>query len=218
MTSSPQFSPQDLAILAEIKYQREKVARLEAKQDSLYDPLDPVNERFVGGQIQADLDPAYEFHGRQAPQQRDGESASMYRRRLLAGLTPYSKDPDVAKFNFTDSKDLNWVPDFALPGYADQIKADALSPASHKVDVPPGEIKEIVKRDEGGRKVHEFVSGDGRTTFIHQIVAARSPRQILTRLGIPRDASTNARLDHTNPSGASYPVTERRRLLGGLPR
>jgi hypothetical protein len=213
MTSSPQFSPQDLAILAEIKYQREKLARLEAKQDALYGPLDPVNERFVGKQYQADLDPAYEFHGRQAPGQREGESASMYRRRLLAGLTPYSRDPDVAKFNFTDSKDLNWVPDWAVKNFADSIKSDALSPESHKADVPPGEIKEIVKRDDGGRKVHEFVSGDGRTTFIHQMMAQTSPRRVVSRF-FGRD-----RVGNISTAPVEKPTYGgRMSLRGGLPR
>jgi hypothetical protein len=139
MINSPQLSPQDLATLAEIKYQREKVARLEAERDALYG-LDPVNERFVGGQIHADLDEAYAFHGRAAPAQREGESASSYRRRLLAGLTPYSKDPDVAKLDFTTPSGPSGVPDWAVKNYADQIKADALDPASHRADVPAGQI------------------------------------------------------------------------------
>jgi hypothetical protein len=210
MTISPQFSPQDLVTLAEIKYQREKVARLEAQQDALYGALDPVNERYVGGQIQADLDPAYEFHGRQAPSQREGESASMYRRRLIAGLAPYSSDPDVTKFNFTDSKDLNWVPDFALPRYADSIKADALSPESHKADVPPGEIKEIVKKDVSGRERHEFVSSDGKTTFIQSMAR---PRQIVRRMfGVDR-------IGNTSTAPVQKPVYGGRlSLRGGLPR
>jgi hypothetical protein len=218
MTSSPQFSPQDLAILAEIKYQREKVASLEARQDSLYG-LDPVNERYVGGQIQADLDPAYEFHGRTAPSQREGESANTYRRRLLAGLTPYAKDPDVQKFDFLDKQSPNHVPDFALPGYADQIKADALDPASHRADVPGGEIKEIIKRDESGRKRLEFVSSDDRTTFINEtgpnsLVAwgRIGARRVVSYLGLPRDGA-GSRLDRAKP------VTMGRvPLRGGLPR
>ena len=181
MTSAPQFSPQDLATLAEIKYQREKMARLEAQRDALYG-LDPVNERYVGGQIQADLDPAYAFHGRTAPAQKEGESANMYRRRLLAGLAPYSKDPDVAKFDFTASSGPNAVPSWAVAKYADQIKADALDPASHRADVPAGAIKEIVQKDSSGRERHEFVNGDGRTTFIHEIMAATSPRRIVAKM------------------------------------
>jgi hypothetical protein len=211
MTSSPQFSPQDLATLAEIKYQREKLARLEAKQDALYGPLDPVNERFVGKQYQADLDPAYEFHGRQAPGQREGESANMYRRRLLAGLAPYAKDPDVTKFNFTDSKDLNWVPDFALPRYADQIKADALSPESHKADVPEGEIKQITHRDPSGRERHEFVSSDGKTTFIQSMAR---PRQIVRRMfGVDRVGNISTATPVQKPQ-----YMGRVPLRGGLPR
>jgi len=212
MTNSPQFSPQDLATLAEIKYQREKVARLEAQRDALYG-LDPVNERFVGGQIQADLDEAYAFHGRTAPAQKEGESANTYRRRLLAGLTPYSKDADVAKFDFTARSGPNGVPDWAVKNYADQIKADALDPASHKADVPAGQIKEIIQRDSSGRARHEFVNGDGRTTFIHEIMAATSPRRIVRRMfGVDRIGS-----------GSTMPVEKpqsmgRQPLFRGLPR
>jgi hypothetical protein len=212
MTSSPQFSPQDLAILAEIKYQREKVAILEARQDSLYG-LDPVNERYVGKQIQADLDPAYEFHGRQAPSQREGEAASRYRRRLLAGLTPYSKDPDVAKLDFTTPTGPNGVPAWAVSRYADSIKADALDPASHRADVPAGTIKEIIKRDQSGRRTHEFVSSDG-TTFIHQIMAQTSPRRIVSRFfGRDRVGSTSTATPVEKPAYGG-----RMSLRGGLPR
>lgn len=209
MINSPQLSPQDLATLAEIKYQREKVARLEAERDALYG-LDPVNERFVGGQIHADLDEAYAFHGRAAPAQREGESASSYRRRLLAGLTPYSKDPDVAKLDFTTP---SGVPDWAVKNYAGQIKADALDPASHRADVPAGQIKEIVRKDPCGRERHEFVSSDGLTTFIHEIAAATSPRRIVRRMfGVDRIGN-----------GSTRPVEKpismgRMALRSGLPR
>jgi hypothetical protein len=212
MPNTPQFSPQDLATLAEIKYQREKVARLEAERDALYG-LDPVNERYVGGQYQADLDEAYAFHGRSAPAQREGESANMYRRRLLAGLAPYSKDPDVAKFDFTASNGPNAVPDWAVKNYADQIKADALDSASHRADVPAGQIKEIVKKDMSGRTTHEFVSSDGLTTFIHEIAAATSPRRIVRRMfGVDRIGN-----------GSTRPVEKpismgRMALRSGLPR
>jgi hypothetical protein len=210
MTNSPQFSPQDLAILAEIKYQREKVASLEARQDSLYG-LDPVNERFVGKQIQADLDPAYEFHGRQAPSQREGEAANMYRRRLLAGLAPYAKDPDVAKFDFLDKQSPNHVPDFALPRYADQIKADALDPESHKADVPAGTIKQITHKDQSGRERHEFVSSDGKTTFIQGMAR---PRQIVRRMfGVDRVGNISTATPVQKPAYGG-----RISLRGGLPR
>ena len=195
--------------MAEIKYNREKIARLEAQRDTLCG-LDHVNERFVGGQIQADLDPAYEFHGRQAPSQHEGESANMYRRRLLAGLAPYSKDPDVAKFDFAATSGANGVPNWAVAKYADQIKADALSPESHRADVPPGEIKEIVKRDESGRERREFISSDGRTTFIQMMAR---PRQIVRRMfGVDRIGSASTR-PVEKPTYAG-----RMALRGGLPR
>jgi hypothetical protein len=213
MTSSPQFSPLDLATLAEIKYQREKVARLEAQRDALYG-LDPVNERFVGGQYQADLDEAYAFHGSNAPAQREGESASTYRRRLLAGLTRYSKDPDVAKIDFTAASGPSGVPNWAVVKYADQIKADALDPASHRADVPDGQIKQITRRDQSGRETHEFVSGDGRTTFIHQIMAQTSPRRVVSRFfGRDRVGNISTATPVQKPTyGGRMP------LSGGLPR
>jgi hypothetical protein len=219
MTSSPQFSPQDLAILAEIKFQREKLARLEAKQDSLYG-LDPVNERYVGGQIQADLDEAYAFHGSNAPAQKEGESASTYRRRLLAGLTRYSRDPDVAKIDFTAASGYNGIPNWAVAKYADQIKADALDPASHKADVPAGQIKEIIKRDEGGRKVHEFVSSDHHTTFINDT----GPNSLVAQgvIGARRVVSRffgRDRVGNISTAPVQKPVyAGRMSLRGGLPR
>jgi hypothetical protein len=75
--------------------------------------------------------------------------------------------------------------------------------------VPPGEIKEIVKRDEGGRKVHEFVSSDGKTTFIQ---AMARPRQIVSRFfGRDRIGSTSAMpVEKPRYSG-------RMNLRGGLP-
>jgi hypothetical protein len=209
MSESPQFSPQDLAILAEIKYNREKIARLEAQRDSLYG-LDSVTERHTGGQIQADLDPAYAFHGRQAPAQREGESANMYQRRLLSGLASYSKDPDVAKFDFTATSGANGVPDWAVAKYADQIKADALSPDSYRADVPPGEIKEIVKKDMSGRETREFVSSDGKTTFIQMMAR---PRQIVRRMfGVDKVGSFTTRPVEKPSYGGRMP------LHNGLPR
>jgi hypothetical protein len=119
------------------------------------------------------------------PWPRDSnETASDQAGAVQIACGPHSKDPDVQKFDFLDKRSPNHVADFALPGYADQIKADALSPESHKADVPAGEIKEIVKRDEGGRKVHEFVSSDGKTTFIPQMMR---PRLIISKmLGVDR--------------------------------
>jgi hypothetical protein len=74
------------------------------------------------------------------------------------------------------------VPNWAVANYADQIKADALDPASHKADVPAGQIKEIVRKDQSGRERHEFFSSDGKTTFIHEIVAMTTPRRITRKM------------------------------------
>jgi hypothetical protein len=125
---------------------------------------------------------------------------------LLAGLQNYSKDPDVAKFNFTEKSGPNGVPDWAVARYADSIKADALDPESHKADVPPGTIKEIVKRDQSGRERHEFVSSDGKTTFITEIMAATSPRRIVRKMfGVDRIGN-----------GSTMPV-EKPQSMGRMP-
>jgi len=97
----------------------------------------------------------------------------MYRRRLLAGLVPYSKDPDVQKFDFTATQGPGVIPNWAVAKYADQIKADALDPASYKADTPAGTIKEIVKKDLSGRNRHEFISSDQKTTFISEMTEAK---------------------------------------------
>jgi hypothetical protein len=65
-----------------------------------------------------------------------------------------------------------------------------------------------------GRKVHEFVSGDGRTTFIHQIMAQTSPRRIVSRFfGRDRVGNTSTATPVEKPTYGG-----RMSLRGGLPR
>jgi hypothetical protein len=154
-------------------------------------------------EIQRQHDGAFEAHNLTTPMPRADESSSQYHRRLLRDhLQKYS--PEYR------SVDLNHVPSNMLENVATKIVADALSPVSHSFDVPDGTIKEIVKRDEGGRKVHEFISGDGRTTFIQQMAR---PRQIVTRFfGRDRIGSFSTRpVEKPTYMG-------RQALRGGLPR
>jgi hypothetical protein len=122
-------------------------------------------------EIQRQHDEAFEAHNLTTPMPRADESSSTYHRRLLRDhLQKYSPEYRAV--------DLNHVPPNMLENVATKIVADALSPVSHSFDVPAGQIKEIVRKDESGRERHEFVSSDGRTTFIQMMAR---PRQIVTR-------------------------------------
>jgi hypothetical protein len=77
------------------------------------------------------------------------------------------------------------------------------------VEIADGEIREFVRKDEGGRTIHEFVSRDG-TTFIQQMAR---PRQLIRRMyGVDRIGPGNTRpVEKPQYMG-------RMALRGGLPR
>ena len=60
-----------------------------------------------------------------------------------------------------------------------RIREDALRPEARHVEIPEGQIREFKRRDELGREVTEFVSSDGKTTFIQMMAR---PRQIVRRI------------------------------------
>ena len=152
-------------------------------------------------EIQRRHDEAFEAHNLTTPMPRADESSSAYHRRLLRDhLQKYSPEYRAV--------DLNHVPPNMLENVATKIVADALLPVSHSFDVPAGQIKEIVRRDEGGRRIHEFVSSDG-TTFIQQMAR---PRQIVSRF-FGRD-----RIGSASTRPVEKPVyAGRMALRGGLP-
>jgi hypothetical protein len=176
----------------------ERQRQLEAREEPKYNPTD----RHKGSEYQAKADEAYQMHGRQAPAQREGESAETYRRRLLTGLQVYHPE-------FKDI-DLHSAPQIVMNNFEKEIMQAALSPNSHKADVPPGVIKEIRMKDPvTGRDRFEFVSSDANTTFIH--LMAR-PRQIIARmLGVDRIGGPLNPVENPERMG-------RMPLRGGFPR
>jgi len=156
---------------AEAQYLREKIAKLEGKSSS---PTSTAGDRFEGQQEQAKWQEPFEAHGRVVPPQHEGEALNVYRIRLASMMQEYS--PEWAKVN------LHQAPSFMVDKVLGEIRCDALKPESHRADIPPGVIKEIVKRDESGRNRHEFVSSDNKTTFISQMNNSL-PRRVTATVG-----------------------------------
>jgi hypothetical protein len=150
------LSLKEQAVVAEYQYWKERQRQLEAREETPFNPT----ERHKGSEHQAKADEAYQFHGRQAPAQREGESAETYNRRLLTGLQVYHPElKDV---------DLHTAPQRVVDNFGREIMQAALSPKSHAVDVPYGAVKEIKTRMLDGREKTDFIRTDGRT-FIHDM-------------------------------------------------
>jgi hypothetical protein len=164
---------QEMSAWAEAQYLREKLAELEA-QTSKRGPTSTPSSRHEGQTKQAEWQEAFEAHGRIVPGQREGEPAHLYNIRLASTMQEYS--PEWKGVNLYEA------PSFMVERVLGEIRADALKPTSHKADIPPGVIKEIVKRDESGRNRHEFVSSDNRTTFISQMNNSL-PRRVTATVG-----------------------------------
>jgi hypothetical protein len=180
MTIMP--TQKEMADWAEAQYLREKIAKLEGKP---YSPTSTAGARFEGQQEAAKWQEPFEAHGRVVPPQREGESLNVYRIRLASMMQEYS--PEWRSVN------LHEAPSFYVDKVLGDIRADALKPESYKADTPAGTIKEIVKTDMSGRKVHEFVSSDNKT-FIHHITEAMSPRRIVSRMfGVDRIGDGSAK-------------------------
>jgi hypothetical protein len=112
---------------------------------------------------------AYSYHGLEVPPLQVGEHEHNYRRRLLSGLQKYSE-------YFAD-QDLYTHANKVVEAMGKHIIEDALSPASYKVDTPPGVIRQIKQVDPNGVTQHKFIASDDRT-FIHEI-ASRWPRRLV---------------------------------------
>ena len=111
---------------------------------------------------------------------REGETADAYRLRLASGVqncSPDHKDLDLDTVLFRQ-------PESFRETILSQIRQDALRPEARHVEIPEGQIREFKRRDESGREVSEFVSSDGKTTFIQMMAR---PRQIVRRMfGVDR--------------------------------
>ena len=120
--------------------------------------------------------------------------------------------------------DLHTLPDYWVNKVLPQIRKDALNPQSHKVDTPPGVIREIRRKDAvSGRDYSEFISSDGRT-FIHEMTGSNPRRQTFTAGGKfvnPLEFQAYGRFNPTDVrdnSPESVWHDGRQPMRGGLPR
>lgn len=102
---------------------------------------------------QSRADSVYAALGKKAPRPLDGESLLGYRRRLAGELKTHSKV----------WKDVNLLvlADDALPIAETQIYADAETVARNPIDLGAAEMRSIVRRDDTGRNITEFVGKPG---------------------------------------------------------
>jgi hypothetical protein len=186
---------------------RDDAARAESRQRqrSLSIAADS-EERNRGRAFQSEWDAAYENLGRIAPAMREGETSEAYRLRLAKGVQNCSVDHRDLDLETVLSRQPAPFRETIL----NQIRQDALKPEAQHVDIAEGEIREFVRKDESGRERHEFVSSDGKTTFIQMMAR---PRQIVTRFfGRDRIGSFSTRpVEKPQYMG-------RMALRGGLPR
>ena len=186
---------------------REDAARAESRQrqHSLSIAADS-EERNRGRGHQIEWDAAYENLGRIAPAMREGETAEAYRLRLASGVqncSPDHRDLDLDTVLFRQPASFRET-------ILNQIRQDALKPTARHVEIPEGQIREFKRRDESGREVTEFVSSDGKTTFIQMMAR---PRQIVRRMfGVDRIGNNSTRPVEKPRYGGRMP------LHNGLPR
>lgn len=98
---------------------------------------------------QAKADSVYSAFGSRAPRSLRGESLSAYRTRLLNGLKKHSAEWSNVNIAKLDSAVL----DIAEA----KIYADSMEAAMRPVDLPAGQLREIIKADATGRRISEFV-------------------------------------------------------------
>lgn len=194
---------QEMAAWAEAQYLREKLAKLEGKP---YNPTSTAGARFEGQQEAAKWQEPFETHGRIVPPQHEGESLNVYRIRLGSMMQEYSPEWKGAN--------LHEAPSFMLDKVLGEIRADALKPTSHTADIPPGVIREFIKRDESGRERHEFVSSDQKTTFINDV----GPNSLVAQgvIGARRVVSRFFGRDRVGNISTATPV-EKPRYAGRMP-
>ena len=200
---------QEINAWAEAQYLREKIAKLEGSIN--FSPASSATARYEGQLEAAKWQEPFETHGRVVPPQREGEPLKNYSIRLGSMMQEYSPEWKGAPLRDT--------PDFMVDKVLGDIRADALKPESHRADIPEGQIKEIVKRDESGRPRHEFISSDNKTTFINEtgpnslMAWGRvGARRVVSYLGLPRDPA-GSRLDRAKPVSMGRIALNR-----GLPR
>jgi hypothetical protein len=188
---------------------REDAARAESRQRqrSLSIAADS-EERNRGRAFQSEWDAAYENLGRIAPAMREGETSEAYRLRLASGVQACSadhKDLDLESVLLRQPAPFRET-------ILSQIRQEALKPQARITEIAEGEIRPFKRRDENGREITDFHSRNGYT-FIHEIMAQKSPRRIVKRMyGVDQIGNNSTRpVEKPRYMG-------RMALRGGLPR
>lgn len=126
----------------------ERLAKLESRLPQ--ELADADRQLFVNAQMKNER--VAQAFGDSAPRWLNGDSLTLYRRRLIDRYKAHSrawKDVDLAPFA-----------DKALDVVEDQVYADAYLAAAHPTDVPVGTLRQIQSRDQTGRTITRFVGSD----------------------------------------------------------
>jgi hypothetical protein len=99
--------------------------------------------------VQARYDDAYIALGRRATAPRGGEGLYQYQYRLAEDLLPHCP-------HFNDIKSLTGVGLSAFRVMEPQIIADCIQEAAHPTMLKKGELREMARYDEAGRKYYEY--------------------------------------------------------------
>lgn len=148
---------------ADAEETRKKIADLEARMPK--ELSDEDYEEMADAQAKADS--VYSAFGDSAPRPLRGENLLAYRKRLASSLKKHSEAWKAV--------DLNALPDAAVDIAEKQIYADAVSAASHPIDLPAGSLRSIEKKDSNGQLVRTFVGdpnawmGDFKTIPMKQV-------------------------------------------------
>lgn len=145
----------------EEKDEKKEEEKADAKRDDsdLHDRLARLERRVANpltdkdfhamADAQARADDVFALFGQHAPRPLDGETLSLYRRRVAKALKAHSKqwkDVDVGAV----------VDSVAFDIMEKQIYADAAATARSPIDVPLGTLREMTSRDRTGRLITEF--------------------------------------------------------------
>ncbi|QIN63121.1 hypothetical protein SBC1_31450 [Caballeronia sp. SBC1] len=109
----------------------------------------------------ARADAIFKEYGRAAPLPIADESALAYRIRVIDELKVNTRFADKQLSRTTDRASLDVI--------EGQAYADAWANRQSPLDVPAGVLREIVKTDETGRRISEFVSGRGSKGMFKQV-------------------------------------------------
>jgi hypothetical protein len=139
---------------AQISAQSAMIKRLEAM---LRPRSDEEHDAFAEAQAKADA--VFNGFGQRAPRPLDGEELFTYRKRLANKLKMHSPAWKNIKFS--------QLPEEAFGIAENQVYADAVSAAANPVDLQPGELRAVTKRNNstGGQTIEFF----GKESFVKRM-------------------------------------------------